>query len=360
MSVAAPRPYALIAELTHACPLRCAYCSNPLELAGREVELDTGAWKRVLGEAEAAGVVQVTFTGGEPLVRDDLEGLVAEARRLELYATLITSGIPWRDGRVRRLAEAGLDAVQLSVQGTVAEQADAMAGGRFHDKKLAFAEEVRAAGLPLTLNVVLHRGNVGEVDEIVALAERIGARRLELATVQHLGWALANRSALLASAEEVTAARAAAVAARRRLEGRIEVIYVAADHHAGKPRACMGGWGRRYVVVAPDGTVLPCHAARGIAGLAFARAGGAASLGEIWTHDPGMNAFRGDAWMPEPCRSCERKEVDFGGCRCQAFALTGDAAATDPACDKAPRHDLVVAARAEEARPALARLRTTR
>jgi pyrroloquinoline quinone biosynthesis protein E len=339
-----PRPYTLVAELSYRCPLACGYCSNPLELDRHAQELDTAAWSRVIGEAAALGVLQINLTGGEPLVRDDVEALVARARALELYVNLITSGVPLDRARLERLKAAGLDSLQLSVQDTDGEGGKWVAGRDCLDEKLEVAEAARALGLPLTLNVVLHRGNIARVPEFIRLAEHVGAERLELANTQYLGWALVNREALLPARAAVAEARAHAEAAAARLRGKIEILFVRPDYYADRPRACMDGWARRYVVVTPDGTALPCHQAASITTLSFENVRDR-PLGDIWDGSPAFCAFRGEAWMPEPCRSCDERGRDFGGCRCQAFALTGDAAATDPACDRAPRHALVAAAR---------------
>jgi pyrroloquinoline quinone biosynthesis protein E len=344
---AAERPYTLIAELTYRCPLACAYCSNPLELARHNAELPTEDWARVFREAAALGVLQLNLTGGEPLVRADLEALVIAARKSDLYVNLITSGIPADSERLARLQAAGLDSLQLSVQDTDPHGAAWIAGRQDMDAKLATAAATRALGLPLTLNVVLHRGNIGRAAEFVALAERLGAARLELANTQYLGWALANRDALLPSRAAVEDARRVALEARERLRGKMEVLFVRPDYHADRPRACMDGWARRYLVVTPDGVALPCHQAGEIAALAGVWENVRdRPLHDIWTAGAGFRAFRGEDWMPAPCRTCDERSTDFGGCRCQAFALVGDAAATDPACALAPRHDLVVAARA--------------
>ncbi len=346
----APRPYTLVAELSYRCPLSCAYCSNPIDLDRRSDELASADWKRVFAEAAALGVLQVNLTGGEPLVRDDLEELVAAARACELYVNLITSGIPRGGARLERLAAAGLDSLQLSVQDVDPTGAAWIAGRDGLAAKLETAAAARALRLPITLNVVLHRGNIARTADFVALAERIGAERLELANTQYLGWALLNRDALMPSRAELTAARAIADQARERLRGRLEVLFVRPDYYADRPRACMDGWARRYIVVTPDGTALPCHQAGSIPALAFESVRDH-SLAALWSDSPGFRAFRGEAWMPEPCRTCEERDIDFGGCRCQAMALLGDAGAPDPACARTPRHDLVLAARmrAEEA-----------
>jgi pyrroloquinoline quinone biosynthesis protein E len=350
----APRPYTLVAELTYRCPLACGYCSNPLELSRESPELGTDEWRAVLADAAALGVLQVNFTGGEPLVRGDLEALVAEAHARELYANLITSGIPADANRLGRMAAAGLASVQLSIQDTDPTGAAWIAGRDDLDAKLATAAAARNLGLPLTLNVVLHRGNIERVPDFVALAEQLGAERLELANTQYLGWALVNRDALLPSRAAVARAREAALAARERLRGRIEILFVRPDYYADRPRACMDGWARRYLVVTPDGVALPCHQARSIASLSFESVR-SRRLAAIWKDSPAFQAFRGEAWMPEPCRSCNERGTDFGGCRCQAFALAGDPAAADPACALAPGHARIVAARARaegEDRPA--------
>jgi pyrroloquinoline quinone biosynthesis protein E len=344
-----PTPYTLVAELTHRCPLACPYCSNPRELVRGNEELPTEEWLRVIDEAAELGVMQVHLSGGEPLARADLEAIARRARERGLYVNLVTSGVPLERARLERLAPS-IDHVQLSVQDADPAPSDRIAGLDAHAAKMRVAGWVKELGLPLTINVVLHRANLDRVDDVVAMAERLRADRLELANVQLVSWALANEDALLPSRAQIDRARAVARDARERLAGRMEVVFVLPDWHADRPRACMDGWGRRFIVVAPDGAVLPCHAARSLP-LAFDSVRGV-SLADVWRDGEGMRAFRGDAWMAEPCRSCERRDVDFGGCRCQAFALTGDARATDPACSLAPRHAVVLEARgrAERAR----------
>jgi len=342
------RPYTLVAELTYLCPLRCAYCSNPLDYARHASTLDTGTWLEVLRSAEALGVVQLNLTGGEPLLRKDLEALVAEAEHLQLYTNLITSGVPLARERLRELRDLGLDNVQLSIQDVTAAGADRIAGRRTFQRKLHVARWVKELSLPLTLNIVLHRENLDHVEEMVALAEQLDADRLELANTQYLGWALLNRAHLLPSREQLARARAVAAAARERLKGRMEILFVTPDYYVETPKACMDGWGRRFIVVSPDGLVLPCHLAHTLPGLEFESVR-ERPLAEIWRDSPGLNAFRGEEWMAEPCRSCERRSVDFGGCRCQAYHLTGRITATDPACSLSPDHGLIEAARAEVA-----------
>ena len=339
-----PRPYTLIAELTYRCPLKCPYCSNPTDLAEHDGELPTDTWKRVLGEAEALGVVQVHFTGGEPLARKDLEELVTRARELELYSNLVTSGVPLSKARLAGLIEKGLDHVQVSIQSARPDRADVIAGYAAHAHKIQVMRWVTELGIPLTMNVVLHRANLDEVDELVALAEDVGASRLELANTQYVAWALANRDVLLPTREQLESAGAAAAKHKARLEGKMDVLFVKPDYFGTTPKACMDGWARRFIHVVPDGRVVPCHAATSIASLRFDSVTDRA-LADIWTSSEALLAYRGEAWMPEPCKSCDRRTIDFGGCRCQAFALTGDASATDPACQLAPGHSLVVAAR---------------
>ncbi|MFE9743509.1 pyrroloquinoline quinone biosynthesis protein PqqE [Saccharothrix saharensis] len=326
-------PFGLLAELTHRCPLRCGYCSNPVDLVARDDELDTATWCSVFDQARALGVLQVHLSGGEPLARKDLPELVGHAAGLGCYVNLVTSGLGLT---VERLA--GVDHVQLSVQDADEAGANRIAGVKAFGAKLRAAEVVREAGLPLTVNVVLHRLNVDHVDELVALAERMGADRLELANTQYYGWALRNRAALLPSREQVARAAEAVAAAQSR--SGMEIVHVIADYHEAHPKPCMHGWGARQLTVAPNGDVLPCPAAGVIDGLGVENVRDRA-LGDIWRSSPAFTAFRGFDWMREPCRSCARRELDFGGCRCQAFQLTGDAAATDPVCTLSPHRGLV-------------------
>jgi pyrroloquinoline quinone biosynthesis protein E len=334
-------PLALLAELTHRCPLRCGYCSNPLELIARGQELATADWLRVLEQAAELGVLQVHFSGGEPTARADLLELVSGARRAGLYSNLITSGVLLDAAKLQALADAGLDHVQLSLQDSEAASADAIAGYAGHAKKLAVAGWIAQAGLPLTLNAVVHRRNLERLASIIELAARLGARRLEIAHVQYYGWARLNLESLLPSEAELDRATQIVEAARERLRGVLRIDYVIPDYHAQYPKACMDGWGRRFLGVTPSGVVLPCHAAETIPGLRFPSVR-ESSLKEIWHDSAAFQRFRGSAWMPEPCRSCERRELDWGGCRCQALALTGDAAATDPVCEKSPHHARVL------------------
>ncbi|MEC9435481.1 MAG: pyrroloquinoline quinone biosynthesis protein PqqE [Pseudomonadota bacterium] len=342
-------PLAMLAELTHRCPLACPYCSNPLELTARAGELSTARWADIFAQAAALGVLQLHLSGGEPLSRRDLEDLVRAARDADLYVNLITSGIGLTERRLDALEAAGLDHVQLSLQGVDAESADEIGGYRGgYARKRQAAEWIAARGIPLTLNAVMHRRNLDRLEETVALAEAMGARRLEVATVQFHGWAAKNRGALMPTRDQAKRAGEVVAAARARLSGRLVIDYVPADHHADYPKACMGGWGSTGLNVTPDGTVLPCHAAQTIPGLVFDNAA-RRPLAEIWREGAAFQAYRGEDWMQEPCRSCDRRGRDFGGCRCQAMALAGDPAATDPVCVKSPHRAALVAAAERDA-----------
>lgn len=340
------RPFALLAELTYACPLHCPYCSNPLALERFRNELSTAEWQRVFAEAAELGVLQVHLSGGEPLQRRDIVELVRCASRLGLYTNLITSGLGFSDGRARHLRDAGLEHVQISIQADEQALSDRIAGTESFQRKLRAAHLVKQLGWPLTLNVVLHRHNIDRVSEILYLAQRLEADRIELANTQYYGWAGRNRAELLPSREQLDRARAVVGATRRRIGDRMEIIYVIPDYYSRYPKPCMDGWARRQLTVAPNGDALPCPAAHELTRSPDLPRVSVREhpLDWIWTESPLFNRFRGDGWMPEPCRSCERKGIDFGGCRCQAFALTGDAARTDPVCQLSPDHGLVTAA----------------
>ncbi|GGE49065.1 coenzyme PQQ synthesis protein E [Agaricicola taiwanensis] len=341
MNAALPYPTGLLAELTHRCPLGCPYCSNPLELASRDQELDTPTWQRIFSEAAALGVLQVHLSGGEPLARRDLTELVAHCAAERLYTNLITSGVGLTEARLEALKKAGLDHVQLSVQDANAESADHIAGYRgAFERKRQVAQWVVASGLPLTINAVIHRANVTRAAAMVDLAVQMGAGRVEIAHAQYYGWALRNRDMLLPSGEDARAAVAEIETLKPRYADVITIDHVIPDYYARFPKVCMGGWGRRTLNVVPTGKVLPCHAAETIPGLEFWSAADR-SLADIWANAPAFQAFRGTDWMQEPCRSCDRRDKDFGGCRCQAMALAGDARATDPACSRSPHHALM-------------------
>lgn len=333
-------PQWLLAEITYRCPLQCLYCSNPLDFAKYQDELSTDEWLRVLQEGRALGAVQLGFSGGEPLVRKDLEVLVAEARRLGYYSNLITSAIGMDEARLAALKQAGLDHVQISFQASSQELNDYLGGAKTFQRKLAMARLIKQYDYPMVLNVVLHRHNVDHIQHILDMAEELEADYVELANTQYYGWALHNRAYLLPTRDQVDYAKTIAQDYQERLKGRMRILYVIPDYYATRPKPCLAGWGALFMVVSPDGTVLPCHGARQLP-LTFPHVRDA-SLQSIWYDSPAFNAFRGDAWMKEPCKSCPERHTDFGGCRCQAYQLTGDAANTDPVCDLSPRHDVVL------------------
>jgi PqqA peptide cyclase len=343
------RPLGLLAELTHRCPLGCPYCSNPLALEERGDELDAATWARVFREAAALGVLQLHLSGGEPAARRDLEAIAASARDAGLYVNLITSGVGVPDARMAALADAGVDHVQISIQDAEQASADRIAGyAGAYARKQALAAAVIRLGLPLTVNMVVHRANIDRIGAMAELAIALGAGRIEIAHVQYYGWAMKNRAALMPTRPQVERAVATVEELRARHYGRIVIDAVVPDYYARYPKPCVGGWGRRSLNVTPSGRVLPCHAAEIIPGLTFWSVR-EHSLAEIWRHAPAFQAFRGTDWMQEPCRACPRREQDFGGCRCQAFMLTGDARATDPVCHLSPRHALVAELAAESA-----------
>jgi pyrroloquinoline quinone biosynthesis protein E len=355
--MSAPRPYALLAEITYRCPLHCPYCSNPVTLSVaaslgepqrrpqgggyNNGELTTEEWKRVIREAAALGVLQIGLSGGEPLARRDLVELVRAARDASLYTNLITSGIGLDDDRVYVLRDAGLDSVQLSFQSDQSDLSDEIAAAGAHQHKLNVAAQIHAAGVPLSLNLVIHRRNIDRLPQMIELAERLGAKRVELANVQFYGWAFLNRAALLPTREQVKRAREIAAAARARLAGKIDIFYVLPDYYESRPKPCLNGWGHRYLTVNPIGDVLPCPSASSAIPSLRLENVRENDLDWIWRESESFNRFRGTEWMPEPCRSCPQREIDFGGCRCQAALLTGDAANTDPVCELSPNRSVV-------------------
>ncbi|HUZ90664.1 MAG TPA: pyrroloquinoline quinone biosynthesis protein PqqE [Methylocella sp.] len=344
-------PVALLAELTHRCPLGCPYCSNPLALDPREDELDTAQWKDIFSQAAGLGVLHAHLSGGEPAARRDLTEIVAHCANVGLYTNLITSGIGLTQDRVNELAQAGLDHAQLSIQDSDAASADRIAGykGAFA-RKQAVAGWITEAGLPLTINAVIHRANISRAGQMVELAVSLGARRIEIAHTQYYGWGLHNRAVLMPSRTDAETAIAEVEALKKTLAGVIVIDHVVPDYHARYPKACMGGWGKRGLNVTPTGKVLPCHAAETIPDLEFWTVRDR-SIEDIWFNSPAFNAFREEDWMREPCRSCPRKSIDYGGCRCQALALTGSAREADPVCHLAPHHDKIakIAAQSEGA-----------
>lgn len=336
MSAPINPPMAMLAELTHRCPLACPYCSNPTELLAKDSELTTAEWADVFQQAGKMGVLQLHLSGGEPASRTDLIDLVIAAREAGLYTNLITSGIGLNERRLRALDEAGLDHVQLSLQGVRAEIADRIGGYKGgYTRKMHVAEIIGDIGFPLTLNAVMHRENLDDLPATIEMAQRLGARRIEIACVQFQGWALSNRAALQPSREQVERAKLVVAEAVARLRGDLVIDFVPPDYYSDFPKACMNGWGSTGLNVTPDGTVLPCHAAATIPHLTFESVKDKA-LSDIWYKGAAFNAYRGTDWLPELCQSCERRDVDFGGCRCQAMAILGDAGATDPVCRKSP------------------------
>ncbi len=335
MASTIPNPLALIAELTHRCPLHCVYCSNPLEMQSRANELSTEIWSRVFKEAAEAGVLQADFTGGEPLARPDIVELVRAARSAGLYVNLITSGLPLDEAKLAALVAAGLDHVQLSFQGAREETSNEISGAKSHAQKLRVLDWLRQHRVGVTLNFVIHRRNIDQLEEMAALAESSCATRIEFANVQYYGWAFANRENLLPTREQLDHSIAVIKREQERLEGRIRIEYVVPDYYAKYPKPCMGGWGRKLMLITPSGDALPCHAAQVIPGLSFENVKDR-SLSEIWECSAAFQRFRGEDWMQEPCKTCDRREQDFGGCRCQALLLAGDASATDPVCSLAP------------------------
>ena len=333
-------PYAVLCELTHRCPLSCPYCSNPVELELKSNEIDTDTWKKALSEAIKIGILQAHFSGGEPTARKDLEDLIQHASSNGLYTNLITSGVLVTEERLQKLYHAGLDHVQISIQDTDPDNSEKIAGFKGHQKKINTCALVRKVGIPLTINSVMHRQNLHNLKSMIELAIELDAERLEVAQVQYYGWALKNQTAFLPTREQLDEATMIVEEARVKYKGILAIDYVVPDYYAKKPKSCMGGWGRQFLNITPAGKVLPCHAAESLDFLNFDNIKDK-SLSWIWEHSESFNRFRGTDWMPEPCRSCNRKEIDWGGCRCQAFALTGNADATDPTCEFSPYRNVL-------------------
>ena len=343
-----PRPFSLIAELSYQCPLHCPYCSNPVDIGHPKYDatLATEDWARVFREARGLGVLQLALTGGEPMLRRDLVQLCGAARDAGLYSSLITAGTLFTRERAEALKAAGLDHVQISIQSPDPEENDRIAGNRSFEKKIVAARAARELDFPLTINCVLHRQNLDRIEELLELTLELGAQRLELANTQYYGWAVLNQEALMPTREQLRRGEQAVKRFRERVGPKVDVLWVLPDFYEDLPKPCMGGWGRTAMVVAPNGDVLPCQAASTIPGLEFANVR-EHPLEWIWNESDAFARFRGTGWMQEPCRSCplERQEVDWGGCRCQALRLTGDAAATDPVCQFSPHHELIASAR---------------
>jgi len=338
---AAPPPLWLLAELTYRCPLHCAFCYNPTQHARLREELSTEQWVDVMRQARGLGAAQLGFSGGEPLLRDDLEELVQEARHLGFYTNLITSGVGLTEARAGRLQRAGLDHVQLSFQDSTRELNDFLSHTRTFDLKQRVARIIKDHGWPMVLNCVLHRHNLPHVDKIIAMALALQADYLELANTQYYGWAWLNRDQLMPTREQLREAEAVVQRYRSKVASRMRVLFVTPDYFEERPKACMAGWGSVFLAVAPDGVAQPCHNARNLPGLQLPRVQDQ-PLAQIWARSQAFQAFRGDAWMKAPCRDCDERHKDFGGCRCQAFQITGDAAATDPVCSKSPHHGQVL------------------
>lgn len=335
------QPHWLLAELTYACPLQCPYCSNPLDFANYKDEMSTADWIKVLREARAMGATQLGFSGGEPLVRQDLEELIAEARQLGFYTNLITSGIGLNKDLITSFKAAGLDHIQISFQSSEEAQNNFIAGTDSYQHKMEMAREVKEQGYPMVLCFVLHRMNIDQTAKVLERALELKADYVELATTQYYGWALENRDQLLPSREQLEKAEAVAHEYQEKLKGIMKIYYVVPDYYENRPKPCMNGWGTVFLTVTPDGKALPCHAARQLPGLEFPDVR-EHSIDWIWNDSKIFNEFRGFDWMKEPCRSCDEKEKDFGGCRCQAYLLTGDARNADPVCDKSPHHNIVL------------------
>lgn len=341
-------PLSLIAELTHRCPLHCLYCSNPIEMRKAAGELTTEEWERVFREAAAMGVLQLNLTGGEPLIRKDLVELIASGRKAGLYVNMITSGVGLSEERLAELVEAGLEHLQLSFQDLDESSANFIAGTKAHAIKLALAPVIRKFPLAFTVNLVVHRMNLDRLEQFIAMAEELGPDRLEIAHVQYYGWALKNRSMLMPTETQVHRSLEVLAKAKERLRGKIQLESVVPDYFGSFPKACVGGWGRQMMLIDPAGNALPCHAAAVIPNLEFDNVR-EHDLAWIWRESNAFQRFRGDAWMPETCLKCPRKEIDFGGCRCQAFLLTGDAKEIDPVCRYSPSHALLETLRTPDA-----------
>jgi pyrroloquinoline quinone biosynthesis protein E len=338
-----PNPLALIAEVTHRCPLHCVYCSNPLELAATQSELSTAEWTGVFLQSGQLGMLHAHFTGGEPLARPDLTELIAAARAAGLYTNLITSGLGLNEDRLKKLVDAGLDHIQISFQDSREAAANWIAGAKAHAHKIKLSHAIRRHKIAFTVNLVVHRQNLDHLEEMIAFIEQLNPERVEIAHTQYYGWALANRAALMPTRAQLEKAVAIVAEAEKRLAGRIRIDSVVPDYYAKYPKACMGGWGRRLMLINPAGKVLPCHAAEVLPGMSFENVR-EKTLDWIWQESYSFRKFRGEDWMPEPCRTCDRRTEDFGGCRCQAFLLAGDATVTDPACSLAPAHSIVESA----------------
>ncbi|MCK5828676.1 MAG: pyrroloquinoline quinone biosynthesis protein PqqE [Methylococcales bacterium] len=333
-------PRWLLAELTYKCPLQCPYCSNPLDYTKHDTQISTEDWKRVLSQARKMGAVQLGFSGGEPLTRPDLVELVAHARQLGYYSNLITSGYGLTEEKIIQLKDAGLDHIQISIQASTQELNDHLAGTESYKTKKQVARLVKKHGYPMVLCVVIHRENIHQMTQILEMAEELGADYLELANTQYYGWAHTNRDLLMPTIEQFDKAESIAQAFKEKVEGKMKIYYVIPDYYEDRPKACMNGWGTTFLTIAPDGVALPCHSARDLPGLDCPNVN-EYNIEEIWNESKAFNFFRGNDWMKEPCRSCDEKDKDFGGCHCQAYMLTGDMYTADPVCSKSPEHHVI-------------------
>lgn len=333
-------PMWLLAEVTYRCPLHCVFCYNPVDYAKQHQELTTEEWKRVLRESRELGAAQLGLSGGEPLLRDDLEEIVREARSLGYYTNLLTSGIGMTEARIAALKDAGLDHIQLSFQDSTKQMNDFLSSTRTFDLKMKVAALIKQYDYPMVLNCVLHRYNIDHVQQILEMAEAMGAEYVELANTQFYSWAYLNKDQLLPTREQVEHAEVVTDAFREKVKGRMRLFFVMPDYHATRPKKCTNGWGNLFITVQADGTVLPCHVAGMLPGMTFPNVR-EHSMEWAWYESPGFNRFRGDGWMKDPCRTCPEKEKDLGGCRCQAYMLTGNAENADPVCDKSPHHERI-------------------
>ena len=334
------RPLWLVSELSYRCPLQCSYCSNPVDFSRHKGELSTEQWLDVFKQARDLGTVQLGFSGGEPAVRKDLEELIQEARQMGFYTNLITSMVGVNEARLGKILDAGIDHIQVSFQAANASLNDLIAGTECFEHKVKMCKAIKEAGLPMVLNVVIHKGNIDNIEQIIQFAEQLDADYLELATAQYYGFALLNRDRLLPSREQLEKAEKIAKQYQDSLAGKMKIFYIIPDYYEKKPKPCMHGWGKVFLTVAPDGTALPCHSARELPGIDFPNVVGN-DLNEIWYQSKAFNHFRGDHWMKETCRNCPEKDNDFGGCRCQAYLLAQDVEEADPACEKSPHHHII-------------------
>lgn len=352
-SVTQKQPLWLLAEVTYRCPLHCAFCYNPTDYDKHtKNELTTEQWLSALRDARKMGAIQLGISGGEPLLRDDIEEIVAEAHKLGYYSNLITSGVGLTEKRIQAFKEGGLDHIQLSMHDVTEDISNFITNTRTFELKKKVAAMIKAHGYPMVLNVVIHRYNIDQVDKILEMAEALGADYVELANTQYYGWSLVNRDQLMPTREQLNRAEAATNAFRERVGNKMKVFFVVPDYFSDRPKKCMNGWGEVFMIVTANGDVLPCHSARVLPGLEFPNVK-ENGLEWAWKESPAFNKYRGMEWMKEPCRSCSEKENDLGGCRCQSYLLSGDAEMADPVCTKSPNRHLIDEALANSQKPFL-------